>query len=416
VMVETDSTESLLMPEVLVAMDNLGIYLEEQVPEVGKVMGFTDLVKRINQVFNAGESPEGLKPVQSSFEADSFGFGDFGFGSFEEDSSFGFYDSAGDFGAVPESNEQPGLSAADLVAFMKEAAFSGRTRSMDAGDLVREMEKLINYEGAAYYEIPADPARYGKSTPEELQQLVSNYLILLSGNISSYANDPLSPTAIKNTVQLRTIGNVDSGRAVEKIYSYVEDNFPKNVTTVIGGTALVEASLNNLVVESQIISVIFSVLLVFLLVSLFNRSLVAGLVGITPLCICILINFAIMGFTGIKLNIGTSMMASLCVGIGIDYAIHYLEAYKREYNSSGGKGDFLVKTFAASGRAILVNAVSVAAGFTVLMFSQFIMLIDLGLLIAFTMLSSALVSLTVIPVMLLLIKPKFIYRRVSDNE
>ena len=278
------------------------------------------------------------------------------------------------------------------------------------------MERLINFDGMAYYEIPADPVRYGKESPEELSHLVANYLILLSGNISSYANDPLSPTAIKSTVQLRTLGNVDTERAIESIHSFITHNFPKSVTTVIGGTAMVEASLNRLVVESQIISVIFSVLVVFSLVALFNRSLIAGLIGITPLSICILINFAVMGFAGIKLNIGTSMMASLCVGIGIDYPIHYMEAYKREYSAaigpgrSDGKGDFLLKTFSSSGRAISINAVSVGAGFAVLMFSQFVMLQDLGLLIAFTMATSALVSLTVIPVLLSIIKPRFIYK------
>jgi predicted RND superfamily exporter protein len=92
-----------------------------------------------------------------------------------------------------------------------------------------------------------------------------------------------------------------------------------------------------------------------------------------------------------------------------------MEAYKREYRAGGGKGDFLFKTFASSGKAILINAVSVGAGFAVLVFSQFVMLQHLGLLIALTMCSSALASLTVIPVLLLTINPKFI-RKGYQNE
>ena len=299
-----------------------------------------------------------------------------------------------------------------MIRLLREAAAAGKNRgaahSMDVDGLIREMEKLVNYEGAAYYEIPADPARYGKTSAEELSQLVANYLILLSGNISSYANDPLSPTAIKTTVQLRTLGDKDSGRAIEGIRRYIDDTFPRNIETTIGGSALVESSLNRLVVQSQLSSVIVSVLIVFIIITLSNRSLVAGIVGIAPLSICILINFAVMGLTGIKLNIGTSMVASVSVGIGIDYTIHYMEAYKREYLAAGGKGDFLLKTFAASGKAILINAVSVGAGFAVLMFSQFVMLQDLGLLIAITMGSSALASLTLIPVLLMTINPKFV--------
>ena len=417
VVVQADNTETLLMPEVLSAMDGLGAYLERQVPEVGKVMGFTDLVKRINQVFNAGESPDGLQPVQTynssgSFGFDDFGFSDFGFGSFAEQSPVNLSQAAA-------NNVSPGLNntgestitTAEMIGLLREAAARGYDRSMDAGSLVREMEKLVNYEGAAYYEIPADPARYGKTSAEELSRLVSNYLILLSGNIDSYANDPLSPTSIKTTVQLRTLGDEDTARAINSMNSYIEDNFPGTIQTVIGGSALVESSLNRLVVQSQIRSILISIIVVFILIALVNRSFMAGIVSIAPLSICILINFSVMGLAGIKLNIGTSMMASLCVAIGIDYTIHYIEAYKREYLDSGGKGNFLLKTFTSSGKAILIDAASTGTGFAVLLFSQFVMLRDLGFLIALAMGSSAIVGLTVIPVLLSVIKPKFIYAR-----
>jgi predicted RND superfamily exporter protein len=430
VVVEADSSEALLMPEVLLAMDDLALYLEDHVSEVGKVMGFTDLIKRINQVFNAGESPDGIKPVAAAAGNDPFGFSDFGFSGFGfadsdgGDFGFRFFDDSGDAGYVQDDagqeDQSTGINVAnfaegeiginEIVALLRRAASSGKSRSIDVESFVRELEKLVNYEGAAYYEIPWDPARYGKTTPEELSMLVSNYLVLLSGNISSYANDPLTPTAIKTTVQLRTLGDNDSSAAIASIRRYIEENFPVSVRTIVGGVALVESSLNRLVVESQISSVFVSILVVFFIVALSNRSVVAGIVGIAPLSICILINFAVMGFAGIKLNIGTSMVASVSVGIGIDYTIHYIEAYKREYLAAGGKGDYLLKTFTSSGKAILINAASVGAGFAVLLFSSFVMLKHLGLLIAITMASSALISLTVIPVLLLLLKPKFVYK------
>ena len=65
-------------------------------------------------------------------------------------------------------------------------------------------------------------------------------------------------------------------------------------------------------------------------------------------------------------------------------------------------------TFLGSGKAILFNAVSVGAGFAVLMFSKFNMLSELGFLIALIMITSSLGSLTILPVLLNLMKPKFI--------
>ncbi|MDR3333741.1 MAG: MMPL family transporter [Treponema sp.] len=401
--VEADSAEALLTPEVLSAIDRLERYLTDRVPAVGKVIGFTDFVKRINQVFNVGQSPEGLQPIAIA-ESDT---GDFGFGGMD---TFGF-DESTELPSVNDlvSDAADQYSAADLLALLTIAA--GTSADMSGNDLVRELQRLVNYEGMSYYEIPVDPKRYGKTEPEALQQLVSNYLILLSGDISDYANDPLEPTSIKTMIQLRTLGQKDSQEVLDQIAAYLDTNLPENTRYLIGGSVLQEDAITNLVLESQFISIPLALLVVFIILSLSHRSIIAGLIGIVPLSITILCNFAVMGFLGIKLNIATSLIGSLTVGIGIDYTIHYLESYKREYRAANGQGDFLRRTFLSSGKAILINAVSVAAGFAVIAFSQFNLLIDLGVLIAFSMLMSALISLTVLPVLLTLIKPRFICRQ-----
>jgi predicted RND superfamily exporter protein len=125
----------------------------------------------------------------------------------------------------------------------------------------------------------------------------------------------------------------------------------------------------------------------------------------------ILRNFAVMGFLGIKLNIGTTLIASLAAGIGIDYTIHFIEYFKHEYQRDHSAGnDFLRRTFNGCGKAILINAVSVGAGFAVLTLSQFRILAEFGGLIAPNMGITAPVSLIIIPALLTMIKPKFIYR------
>ncbi|MDR0553722.1 MAG: MMPL family transporter [Treponema sp.] len=411
VMLEAEDTETLLHPACLSAMDGLNRYLEERVEEVGKVMGFTDLIKRINQVFNSGESPDGLRPLlRAEFPEESgFGFGggdlDFGFG-FDEPPEAGEGSGYPDVEAVGHQSDTYTLE--ELAGLLDRAAGAGMNRFMNAGDLVQEFKRLVNYEGASYYEIPTIPERYGKSGPEELSRLVANYLVLLSGNIDSYANDPLEPTAVKTTVQLRTVGQRDTNRAVDKIRGYVNANFPDNVKVTIGGSALVENSINRLVVQSQLISIGVSIIALFLIVSVSYRSAAAGLICTVPLSMLILINFAAMGFLGIKLNLGTAMIAGVSLGVGIDYTIHFVETYRQEYLNSGGRGDYLRRTYEVSGIAIIFNALSVGLGFAVLIFSRFNMLAQFGLLVALSMIASAVLGLVFIPVLLNVFKPKFI--------
>jgi predicted RND superfamily exporter protein len=147
-------------------------------------------------------------------------------------------------------------------------------------------------------------------------------------------------------------------------------------------------------------------LIVLVIVAISYKSLAAGLIAALPLTIATIGNFAVMGLTGVPVNITTALIASLAVGIGIDYTIHFIDAFKREYREGG---NFLHRTFAGSGKAILINAVSVGAGFSVLALSQFRVTVQFGGLIALSMAISAVVSLTVIPVLLTTVKPKFIY-------
>jgi predicted RND superfamily exporter protein len=406
VSISADSAEILLSPESLGAVDDLSVYLANRVPNVAKVMGFTDIIKRINQVFNVDESPAGLAPVQNGYremELDRFGF---------EENSFGF---VGNF-SVPEPedpavqaetvNHSPSqYNAGDIITLLNTVRAVSPTLSAD--DMVQELNRLINFEGFSYYEVPRDPFRYGKETSDELQRLVSNYLVLLAGgDDNSYSNDPLEPTALKMMVQVNSQWNRDTEAVIDMINAYVDENFPDTLRVITGGSGTLEGAMSDLIMNSQIISIVISVLVVFIIVALSNRSLVAGVIAAVPLTIAILGNFAAMGFLGITLNVGTALVASLAVGIGIDYTIHFIEFFKHEYEAGG---EYLRRTFTGSGKAIVINALSVGAGFGVLAFSQFRVIAYLGALIALSMFITALVSLTVIPVLLISIKPRFIY-------
>ncbi|MDR2795837.1 MAG: MMPL family transporter [Spirochaetaceae bacterium] len=364
VAVEADSPEIILHPDTLCAMDGLAEYLAGM-PLVGKVMGFSDFIKRANQVFN--------------IDSDSGG------------------------GSV------------DTIALLDRA--SSVSKDMDVDRFVWEIKKLSNYDGASYYEIPSDPARYGKDDKDALQRLIGNYLIMLGSDDNSYSNDPLEPTAIKSTVMLRTTGQLDTGMVVREINDYIDANFPKNIKVTVAGGALVEGSTNRYVVNSVWVSMIIAFIALFFIVSFFNRSVFAGMIGVIPLVALVLLNFAVMGFLGIRLNIATAMIASVSMGIGIDYTVHFMEAYKHEAAAANYMGDFLFSAYRTSGIAIIADAVSTGLGFAVLMLSQFKTLGQFGLLIMLSLLMSAVVGLVIIPVILNWAKPKFVVAKSpADNR
>jgi predicted RND superfamily exporter protein len=419
VSVEADDTQTLLSPDVLGALDRLCVYLTERVPMVGKVTGFTDMVKRMNQMFNVDEPPEGIRGLPRN-TPDETAAGAFGFGELGAFGDFGFEDGDGEdpVTAAPEpprgADAAAPASSGTPITFAMMSGAAGKRADMSANELARELKRMTNYEGYSYYEIPTDPARYGKQSKEELQRLVANYLVLLAGDSDgNFSNDPLEPTAIETIVLVNSQWQEEAKHVTRAIHDYVAANFPKNARVLVGGGAAQEGALARLVVSSQTISILVSVLMVLVIVALSNRSLAAGLIAALPLSIAIMCNFGVMGFLGITLNMATAMIASLAVGIGIDYTIHFIEAFKGEY---GAGGDYLRRTFATSGKAILINALSVGASFGALTFSRFRVIAQFGGLVALSMLVSAVVSLTVIPVLITTVRPKFIYDQTRRRE
>ncbi len=431
-LITVEDGSTVIRPDILKALDDMGIYLEEEVPEVGKVTSITELIKRINQVFNADEPPEGVSlssvnmsspalSENSNIQTSSTDEDDFwDFGNTEEETS---QDS--DNGSSEEVISNNGFSSRkysqkEIIEFLNDIIGERKNAHISTEELMQGFGKKINYQGLSYYEIPINPQKYGKENKTELIDLIENYLILLGKNAEDFVDNISSPKALKVNVQLRTVGQKDSDKAMSAIEEFIKIKFPKDVKIEMGGFVLIEKALNKLVVESQLISVGVSLLIVFLILSIYYRSAIAGIIGIIPLSLSILINFGFMGFLGIKLNIGTAMVASFAIGIGVDYTIHFLAAYHKHALRAAGEKPFLYSAFLSSGKAILFNAVSVGAGFAVLMLSKFNMLAELGFLISLIMVTSSLSSLTVLPILLNLLKPKFIKKvlpvNIQENE
>ena len=163
--VRAESPEILLHPDCLGALDSLRRYLEHRVPEVGNVMGFTDLIKRINQVLNTGESPDGLAPA-SAPPREALSFWDFDSGADSDSAGGEETESAGGATGEPEWGEDyagadfegPGFGDAgfdgdrvysinEIARLLDRASSAGMDRSISAGELVDEFQRLINYEG-----------------------------------------------------------------------------------------------------------------------------------------------------------------------------------------------------------------------------------------------------------------------------
>lgn len=418
IVVSSDVGGRVISAEVLKACDELSLYLTKEVKNVGKVTSLVELLKRLNQVHNADEAPDKVKTF-SEIEEEEKDFGDFGDLDSEEKNVLNEnYSNNILEDSVTEKNINNNENAkqytqSEVLEMLHDIVCERESVHISADEVFNELSKKVNYKGMSYYEIPSSIKKYAKKNEKELNALIGNYLVEIAGRVDGMIDNIYNPKALKINVQLKTKGQKDTDKVLSIIDEFIKTKFPKDINIEIGGAVLVEKDLNNLVVQSQLISLSLSLFIVFLILSIYYKSIIAGIIGIIPLAISILMNFAFMGFLKIKLNIGTAMVASFAIGIGIDYTIHYLAAYQKEIIKSNDESLFLYATFLGSGKAILFNAASVGLGFAVLTFSKFNMLSELGFLIALIMLTSSLGSLTVLPTLLTIIKPKFFHKNIK---
>jgi len=159
-------------------------------------------------------------------------------------------------------------------------------------------------------------------------------------------------------------------------------------------------AMNNSIMKSQVLSLFVALLCVLITIWIAYHSLRIGLSSLIPIVLSLMLNFGAMGFLHIPLDIVTAIIASVAIGIGIDYSIHVVSAYMYEYRLTGDSELAAHRTLRLTGRAIFFNVVSVTLGFAVLMFSMFTPLNSMGVLMGIIMITSSFFSLTLLPVVL----------------
>ncbi len=184
----------------------------------------------------------------------------------------------------------------------------------------------------------------------------------------------------------------------------------------IAGNGYLLNRLSELIVSGQLASLVTSLGAVFLLTAFMFRSFVAGLINVLPISLVMIFSFGLLGLLNIPLEIGKSLTASMTIGIGIDYTIHFLCKYrvKAQEGLQDGHIDpaqITAATMATAGKAIFFNAVVVIGGFLIFLTSNFSSLFYMGVMLSLSMGACLIVSMTVLPAILNRFKPRFVYGR-----
>lgn len=179
----------------------------------------------------------------------------------------------------------------------------------------------------------------------------------------------------------------------------------------VAGVSLISNQLNRLVILSMLQSFAIAFALVFAFVAFGFRNIPAGFVSSGIMIAIVLVVFGFMGLTKIELSTATALVASITLGVGIDYLIHFSARWFNERSSGKSLQDATGRTLRLTGRGIIINAMAIVCAVIPPFFSQFRPIMYFGILSCISILLSLIGGLVVMPAMLAAL-PERLFKRV----
>lgn len=270
--------------------------------------------------------------------------------------------------------------------------------SISIADIIKMMHKAVQNNDPEYEIIPDSRGKvnnlftlYSMSgDPEDFESLVD------------YDYETGLITAL-----MRTISTKEIARFVDETEVFIDNNINNDLNVSITGILVVFRDLTDKIVQSSFISIFSSVFIILIIASIFFKKIRWGTIAVTPLISSILLTFGLMGWTGIDFSHVTAILSSVIIGVGVDFAVHYISQFKRISNRSKDISKLTNEAIDDVGYPIILDSASNMA-FGALLASTFIPIQQIGGLMVFAMLSTSLGTLTLMASIIELFKNRLI--------
>ncbi len=312
------------------------------------------------------------------------------------------------FNVIIDSGEPDGVKSPEFlntVEDLREWMTSGENPDLNIGrtdafgDFIKRMHMAMNNDDPAYFQIP------------ESHMDIMDYLEIFSGEDKDSDGrvddfepfvDPLFQNgnilARLTRKSAEKIGTTEIKYIIDRVEKHLEKTLPAPYTFSITGYPIINVKLAHYVVTGQLQNLFLSLILVLFVIIVLFKRLAAGPLALIDMGVTIIVNFGIMGWFGIRLDMVTSIIAAITVGIGIDDTIHYLNTYRRYHaETAADVAKTIEKTMRVTGKAIMFTSLALICGFSVNLTSHFMPIILFGLLLTLTMVNTTIGSILLIP-------------------
>ncbi len=288
-----------------------------------------------------------------------------------------------------------------LQAYLEADPVVGKTSSV--ADIVKRIN-LVLHDNDPAYDIVPDSA-----------DAVGQFLFLFQssgdpGDLDNFVDSESRKAAV--WVQMKKGDNRYMQEVEDRLTEFMRDNPPPGGLSIRwSGLTYINKVWQDLMVSGMFKAIAGSFIVVFFLMLIEFRSIQLGLLSMAPLSLAILLSYGLAGWMGKDYDMPIAVCSSLSLGMGIDFAIHFLQRFREHYRETGDFEETNSYMLGEPVRAIGRNAIVISLGFLPLIGSSLTPYVTVGLFFALLMLFSTLSTLFILPAALRLAGPQIFSRR-----
>jgi len=282
----------------------------------------------------------------------------------------------------------PGVTSSLSVVDYLETLETRTSGQPEGGDLVVDEQGNV---------VPAEQPKPFWQDPKNLEPLLET-IDKSPGTLKSVVTPDFRTASILVRTSLSGSRRVEE--TLDRIRLYVAEHFPADIAVNLTGTLVLLTGTASDIVAGQIKSLTLALGIIFLVMTAMFLSAKIGFFAILPNVVPIVIFFGVMGWLGIYLNLGTSLIAAIALGIAVDSTIHYMARLNLELRGETDQAAAIVRTVRTVGVPIVYTTIALFFGFLTFGFSSFVPIQNFGILAGVTMATALGANLVLLPALL----------------
>ncbi|WP_419211892.1 efflux RND transporter permease subunit [Maribacter sp. X9] len=276
-----------------------------------------------------------------------------------------------------------------LLTYLKGIKSIGNLQSANLPYKV--INKANHLNSSSFFKLPSDRATF-ETYKKDARRLARKQL-------GRFINE--SETVARINGKLQDVGTDSLKVVYENINQFAKTQLDTSLVTLkVTGKSILLDKNTEYIRSSLLEGLLYGLLLIGILMAIIFRNFKIFIISLIPNILPILFAAAILGFLGIPLEASLSVVFAIVFGIAVDDTIHFLGKYKLGITQGLSTEEALEKTFAQTGRALVITTIILFFGFMVLLFSIHQPSITIGLIISVTLVTALILDLLLLPVLL----------------